>query len=60
MPKPLYYIYAFSYFALNVVVMDFFRLWWLINEYIFFREFIYICYISYLGKNSYHMLLEPI
>jgi hypothetical protein len=38
--------------------MHLFELWWLIIEYIFFQYFIFIHYINYLGKRSYHMLLE--
>lgn len=36
MPKSLYNIYPFSYFAICLVLMGLFKLYWLIVEYIFF------------------------
>jgi len=47
-PKLLYNIYAFQYFAMHVIILiDLFKLWWLIMEYIFFWHFIFM---NYFGK----------
>jgi hypothetical protein len=57
MPKSLYSIYAFSYFAIHAVVMDLFEFLWLVIEHFFFWHFIFIHKINYLVRqNSYHML----
>jgi hypothetical protein len=37
MPKSLHDICAFPYYAMHVVMMDFFKLWLLIVEYICFQ-----------------------
>jgi hypothetical protein len=60
MPKSLHDICAFPYYALHVIMMDFFKLWLLVVEYICFQHFNFIRYINYLGKDSYHMLLETL
>jgi hypothetical protein len=60
MPKSLHDICPFSYYAMHVVMMDFFKLWLFIVEYICFQHFNFIHYIYYLGKDSYHMLLETL
>ncbi len=50
MPKSLHDICAFPYYTMHVVMMDFFKLWLLIVEYICFQHFNFIHYINYLGK----------
>jgi hypothetical protein len=61
-PKSSYsiYVYEFSYFAMHLIIMDFFRLGWLIVEYIFFWCFIYVHYINDFEQNSCHMFSGPL
>jgi hypothetical protein len=50
-PKSLYNIYAFEYFAMHVIILiDLYKLWSLIMEYIRFWHFIFISHINYFGK----------